>query len=87
MSLVKCPDCGKSMSSLAPACLNCGRPMRNASNDRSGSRPKIRCLAILAGVVVLASLGFITAFVLTGTGGSLLSGPEEADSVRDAGVG
>lgn len=27
MSLVKCPDCGKSVSDLAPACIGCGRPM------------------------------------------------------------
>lgn len=27
MSLIQCPDCGKGVSDLASACVNCGRPM------------------------------------------------------------
>ena len=27
MALLKCPDCGHDVSSLAPSCVNCGRPM------------------------------------------------------------
>lgn len=27
MALVNCPDCGKSISAAAPACIHCGRPM------------------------------------------------------------
>ena len=27
MLLVKCIDCGKDISNLAPACPNCGRPV------------------------------------------------------------
>jgi len=26
MALMNCPDCGKPMSTAAPACPNCGRP-------------------------------------------------------------
>lgn len=29
MALVKCPDCGRDVSSEAPACVGCGRPMRS----------------------------------------------------------
>jgi len=29
MSLVKCPDCGNEVSSEAPACVRCGRPIAN----------------------------------------------------------
>lgn len=28
MGLVKCPDCGKMISELAPACIGCGRPVK-----------------------------------------------------------
>ena len=28
MALVRCPDCGRDVSSEAPACVGCGRPMR-----------------------------------------------------------
>jgi len=27
MPLIKCPDCGRDVSDLAPACPNCGRPI------------------------------------------------------------
>lgn len=27
MAIMKCPDCGKMISDLAPACIGCGRPM------------------------------------------------------------
>lgn len=29
MALVRCPDCGRDVSSEAPACLGCGRPMKS----------------------------------------------------------
>src|SRR5687767_3057807 len=28
MPLIKCPDCGKSVSDAAPSCIGCGRPMQ-----------------------------------------------------------
>lgn len=31
MSLVICPDCGKSISASAPACIHCGRPAQIAA--------------------------------------------------------
>lgn len=27
MALITCPDCGRQLSELAPACLGCGRPL------------------------------------------------------------
>ena len=30
MAMVKCPDCGKDISSSAMACPNCGHPMKAA---------------------------------------------------------
>lgn len=32
MPLVSCPDCGRSVSDAAPACIHCGRPMAQQSN-------------------------------------------------------
>lgn len=29
MALLKCPDCGRDVSSEAPACVGCGRPMQS----------------------------------------------------------
>ncbi len=28
MPLINCPDCGKEISDIAPACPNCGRPIK-----------------------------------------------------------
>jgi len=33
MPLIQCPDCGKGVSDLAPACVNCGRPMSSPSHS------------------------------------------------------
>ena len=27
MALIACPDCGKQVSDMAPACIHCGRPL------------------------------------------------------------
>ncbi len=35
MALIKCPECGKEMSSLAKVCINCGCPI--AELDPSGT--------------------------------------------------
>lgn len=34
MALVKCPDCGKKVSDLAPACVSCGRPLSTISQPK-----------------------------------------------------
>ena len=33
MPLTTCPDCGREISSLAPACVHCGRPMQTAPSS------------------------------------------------------
>lgn len=37
MALIKCPDCGKEFSDLAPACPNCGRPNQVQPQRPTGS--------------------------------------------------
>ncbi|WP_026524721.1 zinc-ribbon domain-containing protein [Butyrivibrio sp. MB2005] len=37
MGLIKCPDCGKEISDLAPSCPNCGRPMLKVVSDEDTS--------------------------------------------------
>lgn len=34
MPLIPCPDCGKSISDAAPACIHCGRPIASAAPPR-----------------------------------------------------
>jgi hypothetical protein len=40
MALIKCPDCGKQVSSSASSCPNCGCPIANRPTN-----VKIRCLS------------------------------------------
>lgn len=37
MSLTTCPDCGQSVSDLAPACIHCGRPRSLAASTETAS--------------------------------------------------
>lgn len=46
MALLRCPDCGKDVSSTAKSCLHCGRSMRYWTAGRI-------VLAIFLGLIVL----------------------------------
>ena len=67
MALIKCPDCGKDVSDVAPVCPNCGRPISapragqgSATGQEKKTSPKvIGCLALLLlglGLWVIGSL-------------------------------
>ncbi len=67
MAIIKCPDCGKEISELAPACVACGRPMRDSSGaktntteiwlkGRSFLRGKIKPVLV---IVTLAIVGML----------------------------
>lgn len=54
MALVRCPDCGSQVSSSAPACVKCGRPLTDEDRDvtRGG------CGSLVFTMIVLAGLGY-----------------------------
>lgn len=74
MALVKCPDCGRSVSDLAPTCPGCGRPLieqETVTIEQTGKRYKglmvmffIMAVAGFFLVGVNAGLGFV--FMATG---------------------
>ncbi len=45
MGLVRCPDCGHDVSDLAPACINCGRPIAQPQIRRDA--PPEACEVVL----------------------------------------
>lgn len=61
MPLTNCPDCGKEVSTLAPACPNCARPLVPAAPPQSAARELRRDRAarynhvswLLAGIAIL----------------------------------
>lgn len=44
VALIKCPDCGREISSLAPACPGCGRPQTIKESLPSGTNESTRTL-------------------------------------------
>ena len=56
MALTKCPDCGFEVSTEAPACPKCGRPMRAQVEQRRHSSLDSGCLVLIivvAGALIL----------------------------------
>ncbi len=70
MALIKCPDCGKDISSNAPNCPNCGRPMaafsgKAVQTQRKGGKYE-------AAGFVLIVVGIVVCFVSSVVGGLLI---------------
>lgn len=68
MAIINCPECGKEISDKAPACPNCGHPLKKADPVKSGpaqsakkSKKKGSCIGglivIIAIVVIVAAIG------------------------------
>jgi drug/metabolite transporter (DMT)-like permease len=54
MPLAACPDCAREVSTQAPACIHCGRPMATSSSPANlGERPT-------AGIAAALVLGVLT---------------------------
>lgn len=55
MALIPCPDCSRDVSSVAPACPQCGRPIAATTVEATGKRWKLMeavgVLAICLGVL------------------------------------
>lgn len=43
MPLIKCPDCGKDVSTMAQACPHCGRPVAEDKTPKTGPGKRIAC--------------------------------------------
>lgn len=64
MALITCPDCGKSVSDVAPTCPHCGRPIKPVPKGETEGcflqTLNVGC------VIVLTLVGFVViAVVLT----------------------
>lgn len=61
MALIKCPECGKDVSSKAPGCPNCGHPIRPAKQGKS--QTSLGCGSCLLLLIII--------FIFSGIFGSL----------------
>lgn len=57
MPLTKCPDCGREISSEAPACPGCGKPNTAAVVKEKNSKQGFGCLLILLSIPAAVVLG------------------------------
>jgi hypothetical protein len=72
MPLIACPDCARAVSSEAPACIHCGRPMGTSSSPANlAGRPT-------AGIATALVLGVLTILWV------LLRDPASSREMQDA---
>lgn len=61
MALVTCPDCGRDVSSEAPTCIGCGRPMKAMAppeppaGEVSAARLVVTTIVLVVLLMVLGS--------------------------------
>ena len=94
MALIKCPECGKEISSLAKVCPNCGCPSEIMT---TGGTVKIKMPLINLGCIAVFSTSPRSAIVKTSDGKILWEGhhgetavfeiPEPMDITIDLGIG
>jgi|WetSurMetagenome_2_1015567.scaffolds.fasta_scaffold243123_3 hypothetical protein len=73
MALVKCPDCGKEISDVAPSCPHCGRPMLQTGPSvevKKAKKPNRLGVGCLIVFLVFIGLWIVGKFV-----GGLTSSP------------
>ena len=73
MALVKCPECGKEVSSEAPTCPHCGRPIASTTNKvvsvkRKGGKYELIGFLLIVGGIFSFLISPLWAFVLMGIG-------------------
>lgn len=59
MSLIKCPECGKEISSKAKNCPNCGYQLKNNSKIKVAAISVVATMAILIGIWTYSFFGMV----------------------------
>ena len=67
MPLTKCPDCGESISTAAPMCPKCGRPMTRLGANAVQTQRKGGKYEGVGFLIMLVGIGLC--FVIPGLGG------------------
>jgi len=65
MGLVRCPDCQKDVSSEAPHCPNCGRPIKAAPVQPPAQPQKKKSSSLLTCLVALIAIPIIGIIIIT----------------------
>jgi hypothetical protein len=75
VALIKCPDCGKDVSSVAPSCPNCGRPISKVG-PATAAKKQTKTSPFAMGCFVLLLAAFALWVI-----GTLSNGPASSSDV------
>ncbi len=86
MALIKCPECGKEISSMGKSCPNCGCPIDNASNGKTILRKIADLLDISVKELfgVIGGQAIIVAVIILFFGGCDFTSDKHARNIRTA---
>lgn len=78
MALIKCPDCGKEVSDIAPSCPNCGRPINLQNHSPAQSQPPNKktspiAMGCLVFLLIVFGLWVIGSLMSGGSSSKLIS--------------
>lgn len=76
MALIKCPECGKEVSSGAESCPNCGHPI----SKKGKKKKKGSCLSVILFIII----AFVALFILIPTSDE--EGGNGTDATKSAGT-
>lgn len=60
MALVRCPECGKEVSSDAQHCIHCGKPLKKKKGSSIGNA----CVLIIAVPIIIVVIGLIAILIV-----------------------
>ena len=91
MSLIECPDCGKSVSSQASVCPNCGRPIASQQANQQRTQDEVTCAQtedphkgciIAAAIGILIMIG-VADFLFDAGGGGCIGPKTDCEQLKD----
>ena len=74
MALIVCPECGKSISSLAATCPHCGCPIQSKNNSAYSVAIAVQGIGMLAGSFINSAVASVTQAItdeITKAGGAV----------------
>lgn len=57
--MIKCPECGRDVSDLAPQCPGCGRPLSRNVPEKTAKKFPVKLLIVIGAVVAVAVIALV----------------------------
>lgn len=63
MALIRCPECGREVSSLAPACPHCGYPLQGQGKPAADTRNALQSPHLWSRVAMVLGAWLVTPWI------------------------